>query len=81
MYNDLNLDTFLEGMEEKEVISEASFSRKHYQMVADLLKGYIESNDQKESEVATAIGESFAEMFSMDNDRFDKERYLKAMGL
>lgn len=65
---------------DEEEMKEGSFSRKHFQMIADILKQWIEGGTEEEREVASGIARDFVEMFLSENPRFDSEKFLKAVG-
>jgi hypothetical protein len=54
--------------------------RRHFQLVADILKIFYRRSDDQRSIVA-AIAYQFADTFTLDNPRFDRDRFLRACGL
>jgi len=78
------LCTFLEDIEEdkynddEEEMEEASFSRKHYQAIADILAQHAEGDS---TEAVSEIAGDIADLFAQDNPRFDREKFLSAAGV
>jgi hypothetical protein len=72
-----SMDAALQKLEAEEEATDQqesgeSFSRQHYNVVANLLKT---ANDKDE------IAAGLADLFASDNPRFDRERFFKAAGI
>lgn len=50
------------------------FSRKHYVFMADLLSRFQFVSDDERAAFASILAQKFA----ADNDRFDKQKFMKA---
>ena len=61
--------------EEVEQIDESSLHRKHFQMVADLIKDHESAEKRKE------LAQHHAELFKKENPRFDHAKFMKAAGV
>jgi hypothetical protein len=61
--------------EEAEQIDESSLHRKHFQMVADLIRGHESAEKRKE------LAHHHAELFKKENPRFDHAKFMKAAGV
>jgi hypothetical protein len=61
--------------EEVEQIDESSLHRKHFQMVADLIRGHESAEKRKE------LAHHHAELFKKENPRFDHAKFMKAAGV
>jgi hypothetical protein len=55
-------------------------TRKHYRQVAEMLKREIETYEHDVKTVAS-IADSLATFFQADNPRFDRDKFLQAVGL
>jgi hypothetical protein len=68
--------------EDKTEIEESSFSRKHYQAIANILKDAKEQEDNPAAyRVIDMVGEKLSELFIQDNPSFNKELFLKASNI
>jgi hypothetical protein len=56
----------------------STWSRKTYQIVADVLRHAPKSEEYQGPDIVKWIMDSFALEFQMDNPRFDYERFKKA---
>lgn len=57
-----------------------SFTRKHYVLVAEILKpGVSLSQEQLDDRFELAV--QFADMFDSDNERFDRQLFMNACGI
>jgi len=56
-------------------------TRKHFQMIADILSNFNVDNLVNQSEVTAMIAETYARELKQHNPRFDKERFLTACGV
>ena len=77
------LNVLLENIEndkydKEETIEEASFTRQHYQAVADILSQYVGKGDD---ETISAITSDLADMFAEDNPRFARDKFMQAAGV
>jgi hypothetical protein len=61
--------------EEVEQVDESSLHRKHFQMVADLIRGHESAEKRKE------LAHHHAELFKKENPRFDHAKFMKAAGV
>lgn len=66
--------------DEEGQMDEASFSRQHYQAIADILKGAVKG-EAGETEVISEIANKLVELFRQDNPRFDATKFLSAAGV
>lgn len=62
--------------------SRSKFQRRHYQAIAEVLILSVNSQAHLFAELsARELIDRFADLFSRDNPRFDKDRFLSACGL
>lgn len=64
-------------------MNEASFSRQHYQAIADILKEVYRNNEEEPvtKTIITDIGTKLIELFKKDNPRFDETRFRNAVSV
>lgn len=55
--------------------------RKDYEAIAAALKDVLDDVSASEGTLVERVAENLAEVFVNDNDRFDRERFLKAVGV
>lgn len=67
-----------------------TFSRNHYQSVADVINNAMENMDQPDTREVFLAGKvagieevatTMADMFAHDNERFNRSLFIKACGL
>jgi hypothetical protein len=58
-------------------------TRKHYQMVAEILHGdyAVHTHSPVAQNVVRGITLSLADVFAQDNPRFDRQRFYAAVGI
>jgi hypothetical protein len=56
----------------------SSWSRKDYELVANILRRYQDPSDQHTTYLLDAIAEDFCWEFSRDNERFKAKRFKEA---
>jgi hypothetical protein len=55
------------------------FSQRHYVAVAELLNYRLKSAESYDAEItAHQLCKDFADMFASDNERFKRERFMRA---
>ena len=60
-------------------MSQIKFTRMHYQFIADILRETLERNLLKNTQsVVGQLSARFADEFIGTNDRFDREKFLRA---
>jgi len=82
--NKEKLCTFLEAVEDEkyqddsEEMEEASFSRQHYQAIADILSQHVEGES---GDAISSVAADMADLFETDNPRFDRSKFMSAAGV
>ena len=62
----------IDGEQEQEELNEVSFSRQHYNAIANII-----ANSESKKEIAYAL----ADIFSKDNPLFKRNKFLQAAGI